>query len=91
MRKLRSLIKGYEGSDAQSTLQAIPAISILIDQFTDLNNEIEDIRDPLTATPERLTFDKNFLTGFDPERIHVGRAHEVVAANNATLVNQIVH
>jgi hypothetical protein len=91
IRKVRNIIRGHSGSDPQSILKAVPAVEVILNQLTMLNNNIEDLRDTISMTPKKCFFEEPLLTGIDPERIHAGRAHEIIAGNNATLVNQVKH
>jgi hypothetical protein len=89
IRKLRRIVSGYSGTDAQSALRAVPAVELILDQYTFLNNQIEALRDPLETKPETLLFEKEIRLGFNPERLLSARRHEVVLGSNMTLVNNI--
>jgi hypothetical protein len=85
----RLFLRTYRGADAQFAFQSIPAVQIAAEQFAQLANDIDDIRDPLVTTPEKLIFNEVRYLGFDAERLLVTRSSEVLMATNATLVNQL--
>jgi len=89
IRKLRNILKSYDGTDAQSALRSVPAVELILNQYELLNNQIEDLRDPLVTKPEGLIFEKEIRLGFDPTRLFNTRRHEIVLSSNATLVNSI--
>jgi len=91
IKTLKALVRGYKGTDAQSALHAVPAVSLILLQYQELQGQIDDLRDPMVTSPEKLIFDKATMLGFSPERLFNTRRHEVVLANNATLVNTISH
>jgi len=89
IKSSRALLYHYKGADARSTLMSTPAIAIAVDQHGQLASDIDDIRDPLVTKPEDLIFNKVRYLGFDASRLLTTRAHEILLASNATLINQL--
>jgi len=89
IKSSRSFLQTYRGTDAQLAFQSIPAVMIAAEQYKQLAEDIDDIRDPLVTTPEKLIFNEVRYLGFDAERLLVDRSHEVLMGTNATLVNQL--
>ncbi|QCF24448.1 RNA-dependent RNA polymerase [Entomophthora muscae mitovirus 4] len=88
IKSLKYIHQDSEGSDAQSILKAVPALMVTANQYSQLAEDIDDLRDPLVTTPEKLIFNEVRYLGFDSSRINVTRNAEMLMATNATLVNQ---
>jgi len=88
IKNLRKLLPHFKGVDAQSAYQSIPALELSYAQFRELANDLDDLRDPMVTTPEKLIFDKVTILGFDSTRLMATRSHEVLLASNATLLNR---
>lgn len=89
IKSAKPLIQCYRGVDAQSAFSAIPSNSIIAQQFETLTSDIDDLRDPLVTTPEKLLFSQVRYLAFDGTRIMVERPNRILLALNATLVNQL--
>jgi len=91
IKTVRNFLRCYTGNDAQSALKAIPVVELIINQYQELGDQIEDLRDPMVTKPDTLVFDSDIRLGFSPDRLFNTRRHQVVLSNNATLVNTISH
>jgi hypothetical protein len=89
IKGIRSILKSYQGMEAQLAFQSIPAVSVAAEQHYALANDLDDIRDPLVTTPEKLIFNEVRYLGFDATRLLTTRSHEILLGTNATLINQL--